>query len=144
MCIGEAGVVSLARVELAVGEWMDDNNALRADGLGAEILGQALAAASMLGTFLRAFTVGHVRQVDAVQEDLHDRAWGAGARAKEPALKLDLHSTVSRPTLARIRRRRLGEVVVRADSGFHVPPPSHYESAKLCSATCGWGRLKAR
>ena len=75
---------------LAGGGWMDDINALRADGLGAEILGLSPAAASTVGTFLRAFTVGHVRQLDAVQEDLHDRAWAAGAAPKEPVLKLDL------------------------------------------------------
>src|SRR5213078_947888 len=75
---------------LAGGEWMNDINALRAGRLGAEILGLEPAAASTVGTFLRAFTVGHVRQLDAVQEDLHDRAWEAGAGPKEPTLKLDL------------------------------------------------------
>jgi len=159
---------------LAGGEWMDDINALRADGLGAEILGLSPAAASTVGTFLRAFTVGHVRQLDAVQEDLHDRAWAAGAGPREPTLKLDLDSTVietyglakqggkhftylhtrgyhpllaviaesgevvhsrlregraqagrgaadfASRALARIRRRWLGEVVVRADSGFYA------------------------
>jgi hypothetical protein len=39
-------------------------------------------------------TAGHVRQLDAVQEDLHQRAWEAGARPQEATLKLDLDSTV--------------------------------------------------
>jgi len=79
---------------LGGGEWVDDVNALRVGGLGAEVLGVAPAAASTVGTFLRAFTAGHVRQLDAVQEDLHQRAWESGARPQEPTLKLDLDSTV--------------------------------------------------
>jgi hypothetical protein len=62
----------------ARGEWMDDVNALRAGRVGREVLGMDPAAASTVGTFLRAFTAGHVRQLDAVQEDLHQRAWDAG------------------------------------------------------------------
>jgi Transposase DDE domain group 1 len=79
---------------LAGGEWMDDVNALRAGQVGREVLGVSPAAASTVGTFLRAFTAGHVRQLDAVQEDLHQRAWDAGARPAGTTLKLDLDSTV--------------------------------------------------
>lgn len=79
---------------LAGGEWMDDVNALRAGRVGREVLGVAPAAASTVGTFLRGFTAGHVRQLDAVQEDLHQRAWDAGARPGGTTLKLDLDSTV--------------------------------------------------
>jgi hypothetical protein len=79
---------------LAGGEWVDDVNALRAGGLGAAILGVAPAAASTVGIFLRAFTSGHARQLDAVQEDLHQRAWAVGARPIEKVLKLDLDSTL--------------------------------------------------
>src|SRR5258708_26515649 len=77
---------------LAGGEWVDDVNALRAGGLGAAILGMTPAAASTVGTFLRAFTSGHARQLDAVQEDLHQRAWAVGARPIEKVLRLDLDS----------------------------------------------------
>ncbi len=79
---------------LAGGEWMEDVNALRAGGLCAEILGVSPAAASTVGTFLRAFTAGHARQLDAVQEDLQRRAWAAGAGPRESVLKLDLDATV--------------------------------------------------
>jgi len=79
---------------LAGGEWVDDVNALRAGGMGTEVLGVVPAAASTVGTFLRAFTPGHARQLDAVQEDLHQRAWAVGARPIEKTLKLDLDSTV--------------------------------------------------
>jgi hypothetical protein len=35
-------------------------------------------APSTLGTFLRAFTFGHVRQLDRVAEMVMGRAWAAG------------------------------------------------------------------
>src|SRR5262249_57673523 len=81
---------------LAGGEWMGDINALRADGLGAEILGLTPAAASTVGTFLRAFTVGHVRQLDAVQEDLHDRA----SRLTQMWRSMSSHSSVAKKASA--------------------------------------------
>jgi hypothetical protein len=43
---------------LAGGEWVDDVNALQAGRVSREILGVAPAAASTVGTFLRAFTAG--------------------------------------------------------------------------------------
>jgi hypothetical protein len=63
---------------LAGGECVEDVNVLRAGRVCAEVLGVKPAAASTVGTFLRAFTSGHARQLDAVQEDLHRRAWAVG------------------------------------------------------------------
>jgi hypothetical protein len=65
---------------------------LRAGRVCAEVVGVRPAAASTVGTFLRAFTSGHARQLDAVQEDLHQRAWAAGARPRSRIVKLDLDS----------------------------------------------------
>jgi len=65
---------------LAGGEWVDDVNALRAGRVGREILGVAPAAAFTVGTFVRAFTAGHVRQLDAVQEDLRGGPFPAEGR----------------------------------------------------------------
>jgi hypothetical protein len=79
---------------LAGGEWIDDVKALRAGGLSAEILGMAPAAATTVSTFLRAVTPGHARQFDAVQEDLHQRAWDVGARPAGRILRLDLDSSL--------------------------------------------------
>ena len=79
---------------LAGGECVEDVNVLRAGHVGAEVLGVKPAAASTVGTFLRAFTSGHARQLDAVQEDLHRRAWAVGARPAGRIVKLDLDSTV--------------------------------------------------
>jgi Transposase DDE domain group 1 len=79
---------------LAGGECVEDVNVLRAGRVGAEVLGVKPAAASTVGTFLRGFSSGHARQLDAVQEDLHQRAWAAGAKPSGSVVKLDLDSTV--------------------------------------------------
>jgi hypothetical protein len=47
---------------------IDDCDLLRAGRTG-QVLGHAVAAPSTLGTFLRAFTFGHVRQLDRVLGD---------------------------------------------------------------------------
>jgi hypothetical protein len=90
----EVKALTLIASLLAGGECVDDVNALRAGRVGAEVLGVRPAAASTVGTFLRAFTSGHARQLDAVQEDVHRRAWAAGARPAERTVRLDLDSTV--------------------------------------------------
>jgi hypothetical protein len=47
-----------------------------------------------LGTFLRSFTFGHVRQLDAVSRDALQRAWAAGMRPGKSDLTMDLDSTI--------------------------------------------------
>ena len=45
----------------------------------ARTLGGVVKAPSTLGTFLRSFRWGHVRQLDRVSRELLARAWSAGA-----------------------------------------------------------------
>ena len=52
---------------VAGGDCIDDVEALRA-GASASVLGHRVMAASTVGTFLRAFTFGHVRQLDRLVE----------------------------------------------------------------------------
>ena len=85
--------LSLIASLLAGGDCIDDADALRAGGAAA-VLGQAVAAPSTLGTFLRSFSFGHVRQLDAVSRALLGRAWAAGAGPGAGALTLDLDSTL--------------------------------------------------
>ena len=80
---------------LAGGDFIGDVNMLRAGGVSADILGMAPAAATTVSSWLRTVTPGHARQFDAVQEDLHQRAWDVGARPVGKLLKLDLDSTVT-------------------------------------------------
>ena len=51
-------------------------------------------ASSTLGTFLRSFRWGHVRQLDRVSRQLLARAWAAGAGPGDSPLTIDLDSTI--------------------------------------------------
>ena len=78
---------------LAGGDCIDDANALRAGGTE-RILGFSVKAASTLGTFLRSFRWGHVRQLDRVSRELLARAFSAGAGPGSEPLTIDLDSTI--------------------------------------------------
>ena len=71
-------MLTLVASALAGGDCIDDADALRAGGT-AGVLGCAVKAPSTLGTFLRSFRWGHVRQLDRVSRQLLARAWQAGA-----------------------------------------------------------------
>jgi len=60
----------------------------------AAVLGHRVAAPSTLGTFLRAFTFGHVCQLDRVLADSLKRAWSAGAGPGDGRLVVDVDSFV--------------------------------------------------
>lgn len=72
---------------------IEDCDVLRSGQTGA-VLGHRVAAPSTLGTFLRAFTFGHVRQLDRVLADSLQRAWAAGAGPGEDRLVVDVDSFV--------------------------------------------------
>jgi hypothetical protein len=86
-------LLALVASALAGGDCIDDADALRAGGTAA-VLGQRVPAPSTLGTFLRGFRWGHVRQLDAVSRRLLARAWAAGAGPGAEAFTLDLDSTI--------------------------------------------------
>ena len=72
---------------------IDDCDVLRAGRTG-RLLGDWIAAPSTLGTFLRAFTFGHVRQLDALLGQSVERAWQAGAGPGDTRLVVDVDSFV--------------------------------------------------
>jgi hypothetical protein len=79
---------------MAVGaDCIDDCDVLRS-GQTAAVLGHVVAAPSTLGTFLRAFTFGHVRQLDKVLAECLCRAWAAGAGPGNGRLVVDVDSFV--------------------------------------------------
>jgi len=86
-------LLTLIMSALAGGDCIDDANALRAGGTE-RVLGFSVKAASTLGTFLRSFRWGHVRQLDAVSRHLLARAWAAGAGPGSEPLTIDLDSTI--------------------------------------------------
>jgi len=72
---------------------IDDCGVLRA-GRTRRLLGGWVPAPSTLGTFLRAFTFGHVRQLDALLGQAIERAWKAGAGPGSGRLVVDVDSFV--------------------------------------------------
>jgi hypothetical protein len=72
---------------------IEDCDILRS-GQTAAVLGHRIAAPSTLGTFLRAFTFGHVRQLDRVLAESLSRAWSAGAGPGHDRLVVDVDSFV--------------------------------------------------
>jgi len=86
-------LLTLVDSALAGGDCIDDADALRAGGTEA-VLGHRLKAASTLGTFLRSFRWGHVRQLDVVSRRLLAQAWAAGAGPGDAPFTLDLDSTI--------------------------------------------------
>ena len=58
------------------------------------MLGCTVKAPSTLGTFLRSFRWGHVRQLDRVSRELLAQAWAAGAGPGDGPLTIDLDSTI--------------------------------------------------
>ena len=86
-------ILTLVASALAGGDCIDDADALRAGGTE-HVLGCAVKAPSTLGTFLRSFRWGQVRQLDRVSREALARAWAAGAGPGDEPLTIDLDSTV--------------------------------------------------
>ena len=127
-------MMTLVASALAGGDCIDDADVLRAGGT-ARVLGFTAKAPSTLGTFLRSFRWGHVRQLDRVSRELLARAWQAGAGPGDAPFTIDLDSTICetyglakegaahflRETVGRVRYcGARGQLTVRADSGFYT------------------------
>ena len=92
---GNAGRKVMALIfAMALGaDSIDDRDVLRS-GRTRRLLGGFIAAPSTLGTFLRAFTFGHVRQLDRLLGEALTRAWRAGAGPGDGRLVIDVDSFV--------------------------------------------------
>jgi hypothetical protein len=86
-------VMALIYAMLLGADSIDDCEILRA-GRTRRLLGGWLPAPSTLGTFLRAFTFGHVRQLDRLLGESLTRAWRAGAGPGDGRLVIDVDSFV--------------------------------------------------
>jgi hypothetical protein len=86
-------VCSLVATILAGGSHIDHADMLRA-GATQRVLPFRVMAPSTLGTFLRAFTFGHVRQLEAVIGETLRRAWSLGAGPGNGRLVIDVDSTI--------------------------------------------------
>ncbi len=86
-------VLSLIHAMLLGADCIDDCDVLRA-GRTEAVLGHRPMAPSTLGTFLRSFSFGHVRQLDRVLGQALRRAWQAGAGPGKGRLVIDIDSFV--------------------------------------------------
>jgi hypothetical protein len=86
-------VLTLVHTIVAGGSHIDHADMLRS-GRTAQVLGHRVMAPSTLGTFLRSFTFGHVRQLEAVVGKVIERAWTLGAGAGQARLVIDVDSTI--------------------------------------------------
>ncbi len=118
-------VMSLVHGMLADADRIDQMDVLRA-GSTQLILGHRVMAPSTLGTFLRAFTFGHVRQLDRVLDVALKRAWESGAGPGNGPLVIDVDSFIGEVCSERKQgasygyTRKLGYhpiLAVRSDTG---------------------------
>jgi len=90
----DAKVATVIMGMLAGADSIDDLDVLRSGATG-RLLGAAKAP-STIGTWLRSFTYGHLRQLDAIARHLLLVCWaaGAGPHRLDELLYLDLDSTI--------------------------------------------------
>jgi hypothetical protein len=88
-------VLTLMNTMLAGGSHIDHADMLRA-GATESVVSHRVMAPSTLGTFLRSFTFGHVRQLEAVNDVARQRAWAASTAPG--ALVVDVDPTICEVT----------------------------------------------
>lgn len=86
-------VLTVVGAMLAGGSHIDHVDQLRAGSTG-RVLPFQVMAPSTVGTFLRSFTWGHVRQLEKVLTLSLGRAWRAGAGPPKTGVTVDLDSTI--------------------------------------------------
>ena len=86
-------VLTLVAAILVGGSHIDHAERLRA-GATQAVLPFRVMAPSTLGTFLRAFSFGDIRQLDRVIAETIRRAWALGAGPGSKAMTIDLDSTI--------------------------------------------------
>ena len=115
---------------------IDDCDVLRA-GRTRRLLAGWIAAPSTLGTFLRAFTFGHVRQLDRVLGEALTRAWQAGAGPGAARLVVDIDSFIGEVHGCQAGCR------VRLHPRARLPPDARHAAptpARCCTSACGRAR----
>ena len=85
--------LTLIHAMVAGASHIDHVDMLRA-GSSAKVLPFSVVAPSTLGSYLRSFTFGHVRQLDNVIEAELERAWKMGMAPGDDPLVIDIDSTI--------------------------------------------------
>src|SRR3954464_12761288 len=110
-----AKVMTLVSAMALGADCIDDCDVLRS-GRTADVLGHRVMAPSTLGTFLRAFTLGHVRQLGRVLGEMVQRAWATGAGPGDGRLVVDVDSFVGETFGSKKQGAAFGYTRVR---GYH-------------------------
>jgi hypothetical protein len=138
-------VLTVVHAMIAGADCIDDTDRVRAGATGA-VLGHRAMAPSTIGTFLRSFTFGHVRQLEAVIGRTIERAWRLGA-GPSGTLVVDVDSTIcevhgyAKQGAAYGYTRQLGYhplLATRADTGEVLHARLRKGSA---NTACGMGRF---
>ena len=85
--------LTLIHAMVAGASHIDHVDMLRA-GASSKVLPFHVVAPSTLGTYLRSFTFGHVRQLDEVIEEELAKAWSLGMASGDDPLVIDIDSTI--------------------------------------------------
>ena len=86
-------IMTLIESFIVGGDCIDDADVLRS-GCSEMLVNHKVMAPSTLGTFLRSFTYGNVRQLDKLFSELLKRASGFGILPKNEDITLDVDSTI--------------------------------------------------
>jgi len=123
-------VLTLVHAICAGASHIDHANVLRAGATGS-VLGHRVMAPSTLGTFLRAFTFGHVRQLEAAMAEVLRRAWAMGAGPGAKRLVVDVDSTICEVTGRQKQGASFGYTKVR---GYHPLLATRAETGEVLHA----------
>jgi len=129
-------VMALVFAMLLGADCIDDCDVLRA-GRTRRLLGGWLPAPSTLGTFLRAFTFGHVRQLDRVLAESLTRAWRAGAGPGAERLIVDVDSFIGQTYGY---RRRVSVSGTPNSAGTTHYSRAARAAARFCTFVCARAR----
>jgi hypothetical protein len=86
-------ILTLLHSMVVGGDCIDDVDVLRS-GSTDKMLRHQVIAPSTIGTFLRSFTFGHVRQLDRLFATILEQAWTGGAGPGDDAMTIDIDSTI--------------------------------------------------
>ena len=119
---------------------IDDCDVLRA-GRTRRLLGGWLPAPWTLGTFLRAFTFGHVRQLDRVLAESLQHASRAGAGHGDGRLVIEVDSFIGEVHGYKKEGVGFGQTKQR---GYHPLLASRSDTGEVFTSACAKGRRRAR
>jgi hypothetical protein len=121
-------LLTLVHALVAGRDCIDDVELLRCGSTQA-VVGYRVMAPSTVGTWLRSFTFGHVRQLDRLTETILGRAWAAGAGPGDAPVTVDVDPPSARWLPQAGRRLRLHPPA-------RLPPAAHHQRRHRRGAAC--------